>query len=54
VPDLAKIHRFVGYTPQVGLDQLLEAVIADCRTQPGAPAAAPVNGTVASQGLATH
>jgi UDP-glucose 4-epimerase len=53
VPDLAKIRRFVGYTPQVGLDQLLEAVIADCRPQLGAPAA-PVNGAVAPQGLATH
>ncbi|MBI1797668.1 MAG: GDP-mannose 4,6-dehydratase [Candidatus Eisenbacteria bacterium] len=39
VPDLTKIRRFVGYTPRVGLDQLLDAVIRDCREQLGmAPA----------------
>jgi UDP-glucose 4-epimerase len=56
VPDLTKIRRFVGYTPQVGLDQLLEAVIRDCRQQLGTAAAAPVtvNGNGAPQGLPTH
>jgi UDP-glucose 4-epimerase len=29
VPDLAKIHRTVGYRPQVSLDQLLELTIRD-------------------------
>jgi UDP-glucose 4-epimerase len=29
VPDLSKIHRFVGYTPEIKLDQLLEMTIRD-------------------------
>jgi UDP-glucose 4-epimerase len=28
VPDLRKIHAAVGYTPTVGLDDILERVIA--------------------------
>src|SRR5262245_34495175 len=56
VPDLRKIRRFVGYMPQVGLDQLLEAVIRDCREQLGIASTAPVtvNGNGAPQGLATN
>ncbi len=38
VPDLSKIQRFVGYRPQVGLDQLLESVILDTCEQMGRPA----------------
>jgi len=41
VPDLTKIHRTVGYRPQVSLDQLLELTIRDVceRTQRPVPAA---------------
>ena len=38
VPDLAKIRRFVGYRPEVGLDQLLESIICDTCEQMGRPA----------------
>lgn len=31
VPDLTKIHRLIGYKPQVGLDEILQRVIADTR-----------------------
>ena len=31
VPDLTKIHRFVGYTPTVGLDEILSLVITHTR-----------------------
>ena len=37
VPDLRKIHRFVGYRPQVGLEQLLESVVLDTCEQMGRP-----------------
>ena len=33
VPDLTKIHRLIGYTPVVGLDEILHRVIADQRAQ---------------------
>jgi len=41
VPALTKIHRTVGYRPQVSLDQLLELTIRDVcgRTQRPVPAA---------------
>jgi UDP-glucose 4-epimerase len=32
VPDLRKIHAAVGYTPSVGLDEILSRVIAHERT----------------------
>src|SRR5206468_9978487 len=35
VPDLRKIERFVGYRPQVSLDQLLDSVIRDMCEQMG-------------------
>jgi UDP-glucose 4-epimerase len=28
VPDLSKIHALIGYTPKVGLDQIIERVVA--------------------------
>ena len=31
VPDLTKIHRLVGYTPTVGLDEILSLVITHTR-----------------------
>ena len=34
VPDLAKIHKAIGYRPKRGLDQILRNVIADCRRDP--------------------
>src|SRR5439155_17136159 len=37
VPNLQKIQRFVGYTPQVRLDQLLESVVRDTCQQMGSP-----------------
>ena len=37
VPDLRKIQRFVGYRPEVGLDELLDSVIRDIREQMGRP-----------------
>jgi UDP-glucose 4-epimerase len=37
VPDLSKIRRYVGYRPEVGLDQLLESVIQDTSEQMGKP-----------------
>ena len=38
VPDLTKIRRFVGYRPEVGLDELLGSVIRDTCEQMGRPA----------------
>ena len=38
VPNLGKIHRVVGYRPEVGLDQLLESAIRDTCEQMGRPA----------------
>jgi UDP-glucose 4-epimerase len=35
VPSLEKIHRYVGYRPQVSLDALLEITIRDVREQMG-------------------
>jgi UDP-glucose 4-epimerase len=35
VPDLRKIRRFVGYAPEIGLDQLLESIIRDSCEQLG-------------------
>jgi UDP-glucose 4-epimerase len=37
VPDLAKIHRFVGYRPQTSLQQLLEVTIKDICESMGIP-----------------
>jgi UDP-glucose 4-epimerase len=37
VPDLGKIQRFVGYRPQVSLQQLLEVTIRDICEQMGMP-----------------
>jgi UDP-glucose 4-epimerase len=37
VPDLRKIHKFVGYKPQVTLDQLLELTIRETCEQTGLP-----------------
>jgi nucleoside-diphosphate-sugar epimerase len=37
VPSLKKIQRFVGYAPQVRLDQLLESVVRDTCEQMGRP-----------------
>jgi len=37
VPDLAKVRRFVGYRPQVSLDQLLETTIRHTCEQMGLP-----------------
>jgi UDP-glucose 4-epimerase len=37
VPNLAKIRRFVGYQPQVKLEQLLESVVRDTCEQMGRP-----------------
>jgi len=37
VPNLKKIHRFVGYQPQVKLDQLLMSVVRDTCEQMGRP-----------------
>jgi nucleoside-diphosphate-sugar epimerase len=31
VPDLTKIHRLIGYEPKVGLDEIIERVVADFR-----------------------
>jgi UDP-glucose 4-epimerase len=40
VPDLTKIHEFIGYQPTMGLDEILRAVIAHERgRQPGLAAA---------------
>ena len=41
VPDLRKIRRFVGYRPQVTLDQLLELTIRDNCEQMGIPCPVP-------------
>jgi UDP-glucose 4-epimerase len=37
VPDLRKIHRFVGYKPEIRLDQLLEMTIRDMCERLGRP-----------------
>jgi len=37
VPDLTKIRRFVGYRPQVSLNQLLEITVRDLCEQMGLP-----------------
>jgi len=37
VPDLTRIGRFVGYRPQVSLNQLLEVTIRDTCEQMGLP-----------------
>jgi len=36
VPDLAKIHRAIGYTPKVGLDEIIDRVVAEKRSYAGA------------------
>jgi UDP-glucose 4-epimerase len=33
VPDLTKIRHLIGYEPQVGLDEIIEKVVADYRTR---------------------
>jgi UDP-glucose 4-epimerase len=35
VPDLTKIHRAIGYTPKVGLDEIIDRVVAEKRTYAG-------------------
>ena len=42
VPDLRKIQRFVGYQPEVKLDQLLESVVRDTCEQMGRPVPATI------------
>ena len=37
VPDLTKIHRFVGYRPTVDLDDLLDSIIRDTCERMGRP-----------------
>jgi UDP-glucose 4-epimerase len=37
VPDLTKIHKFVGYRPSIVLDDLLESIIRDVCEQMGRP-----------------
>ena len=46
VPDLGKINRFVGYRPQMPLDQLLVATVKDMCDQLGMPV--PVGGIAAA------
>jgi hypothetical protein len=36
VPDLGKIHQAIGYVPKVGLDEIIERVIAEKRAYAGA------------------
>jgi UDP-glucose 4-epimerase len=36
VPDLTKIHQAIGYVPQVGLDEIIDRVVAEKRTYAGA------------------
>ena len=31
VPDLAKIHAAIGYTPQIGLDEIIRRVVSSMR-----------------------
>ncbi len=31
VPDLRKMHDFIGYVPEVGLADIIKAVVADQR-----------------------
>jgi UDP-glucose 4-epimerase len=33
VPDLSKIHGLIGYQPRVGLDEIIDAVVADFRAR---------------------
>ncbi len=40
VPDLAKIHSYVGYTPEVSLEELLKKTIAEVASQLGIKAPA--------------
>ncbi len=35
VPDLSKIAALIGYEATVGLDEIIERVVADCRTRTG-------------------
>lgn len=42
VPSLVKIHRYTGYRPEVGLDQLLELTVRDMCGQMGMPVPAGV------------
>jgi UDP-glucose 4-epimerase len=36
VPDLTKIHKAIGYVPKVGLDEIIDRVVAEKRTYAGA------------------
>ena len=36
VPDLAKIHNAIGYTPKVQLDEIIDRVVAEKRSYAGA------------------
>ena len=36
VPDLTKIHAAIGYVPKVGLDEIIDRVVAEKRTYAGA------------------
>ena len=44
VPDLGKIRRFVGYRPEVNLDELLDSIIRDMREEMGRAAPAGITG----------
>jgi UDP-glucose 4-epimerase len=35
VPDLSKVHEYVGYVPQRSLDDILRSVIEHSRVTPG-------------------
>jgi UDP-glucose 4-epimerase len=47
VPDVAKIRRFVGYRPTVGLDELIASVIRDACREMDRPVPEPLGATVA-------
>jgi len=36
VPDLTKINHAIGYVPKVGLDEIIDRVVAEKRTYAGA------------------
>ena len=36
VPDLTKIHKAIGYAPKVGLDEIIDRVVAEKRSYAGA------------------
>jgi nucleoside-diphosphate-sugar epimerase len=36
VPDLAKLHKAIGYAPKVKLDEIIDRVVAEKRSYAGA------------------